>query len=68
MHPEIELSIIETDSAIIAPILEKFESENRVHVRVTTSPWDTSWGQLVKVALYSDGPDVSEIGTQSSNI
>jgi multiple sugar transport system substrate-binding protein len=63
MPSEIELSIIQTNPAIIAPILEKFEAENHVRVRVTTSSWDTSWSQLVKVALYGDGPDVSEIGS-----
>lgn len=63
MATEIKLSIIQTDPAVIAPLLEKFEAENRVRVHVTTSPWDTTWSQLVKVALYGDGPDVSEIGS-----
>jgi multiple sugar transport system substrate-binding protein len=29
---------------------------------VKVLPWETAWSDLVKVALYSHGPDVSEVG------
>src|SRR6185295_3255397 len=47
----------------IQPLLERFEAEQHVRVRLRLLAWDTAWSDLVKVALYSDGPDVSEIGS-----
>ncbi len=44
-------------------LLENFEREHRVQVKLTVLPWDTGWSELVKYALYGTGPDVSEIGS-----
>jgi len=44
-------------------VLARFERTHRLHVRITVTPWTRGWEQLVKVALYSHGPDVSEIGS-----
>lgn len=38
-------------------------SEYHIHIRLRRLAWDTAWSDLVKVALYGDGPDVSEIGS-----
>jgi len=63
---ELELSIMSRGPTTIAdlqPLLDQFEAEQRVHVRVRVLNWDTAWADLLKVALYQYGPDVSEIGT-----
>lgn len=51
------------EAAGIQPLLDQFEHEHKVHVRLRLLAWDTGWSDLVKVALYGDGPDVSEIGS-----
>jgi len=43
--------------------LDQFEAENRIHVSLEVLPWDGSWTRMVQVALYKDGPDVSEMGS-----
>lgn len=63
---EIELSIMSrgpTTADDLRPLLEEFEVKNRTRVRLRIFEWDTAWADLVKVALYQDGPDVSEIGS-----
>lgn len=66
MPEELELSVmlhgpdIESD---MRALLENFERENRVHVKLTILPWDTGWSEMVKYALYGSGPDVSEVGS-----
>lgn len=49
--------------AAMRPLLDQFETEHGVRVRPRLLTWDTAWSDLVKVALYGDGPDVSEIGS-----
>ena len=63
---ELELSMMQHgDDPIrgIRLLLDQFEAEQHIHVRLTLLPWDIAWVELVKVALYGHGPDVSEIGT-----
>ena len=63
---EIELSIMARGNDPIGdllPLLDQFEAEHHIHVKVTVLTWDIAWNEIVKMALYSDGPDVSEIGT-----
>jgi multiple sugar transport system substrate-binding protein len=63
---ELELSIMSrgpTTETDMQPLLHQFEAENRVHVRLRVLNWDTAWADLLKVALYRYGPDVSEIGS-----
>jgi multiple sugar transport system substrate-binding protein len=62
MSQEIELSIMADSPAGLQPLLDQFEAEQGIHVRPRLLSWDTAWSDLVKVALYSHGPDVSEIG------
>jgi len=47
----------------LRPVLDRFEAETRHQVRLTVLSWDQAWAELVKVALYGHGPDVSEIGS-----
>jgi multiple sugar transport system substrate-binding protein len=63
MDQELELSIMEASAANLQPLLDQFESEYHIHIRLRLLAWDTAWSDLVKVALYGDGPDVSEIGS-----
>ena len=63
MNQELEFSIMADSSTGIQPLLDQFEAEQHIHVRLRLLSWDTAWSDLVKVALYNDGPDVSEIGT-----
>ena len=63
MSPELELSIMADSPAAMQHLLDQFESESGLHVRLRLLAWDTAWSDLVKVALYRDGPDVSEIGS-----
>lgn len=68
---ELELSIID-DSAtdrnsepqvLLRKLLDEFEAQSGVHVRLTAHSWGNAWSELVKVALYGHGPDISEIGS-----
>jgi multiple sugar transport system substrate-binding protein len=63
---ELELSVLyhgpETADDL-RPVLDQFESQHRVHVRLRILDWETAWAELVKIALYSHGPDVSQLGT-----
>jgi len=63
MAQEIEFSIMGASQEGIQPLLEQFEAEQHIHVRLRLLPWDSGWSQMVKMALYNDGPDVSEVGT-----
>jgi multiple sugar transport system substrate-binding protein len=63
MPEEIEFSIMAPDPGELQPLLEAFEAEHGVHVRLQLLTWDIAWRTFVRSALYGDGPDVSEIGT-----
>jgi multiple sugar transport system substrate-binding protein len=63
---ELEFSIMYTKDDVIEALrlaLEDFEKFHRIRVRLRILSWDTAWSELLKVALYKSGPDVSEIGT-----
>ena len=62
---ELVFSVFEHGSGSIArmrELLSEFEEQEKIRVRLETIPWDVSWSRLVEVALYHNGPDVSEIG------
>lgn len=63
MNPEIELSIMANRADNLAPLLKQFEAQEHIAVRLRLLTWDTAWAELVKVALYGDGPDLSELGS-----
>jgi multiple sugar transport system substrate-binding protein len=63
---EIELSIMaegEYAEDDLRPFLDEFEAQHRVHVRLGALSYETAWQQIVKFALYSHGPDVSQVGS-----
>ena len=63
---DLELSIMARGENLLAnlkPLLEQFEAETRIRVHVSMLTWEQGWTELVKMALYGHGPDVSEVGT-----
>lgn len=63
---DLELSIMARGENLLAnlkPLLEQFEAETRMRVHVSVLTWEQGWTELVKMALYGHGPDVSEVGT-----
>jgi multiple sugar transport system substrate-binding protein len=60
---ELEFSVMAANEDGIRPLLEQFEAEQNIHVRLRLLAWDSAWSMFVRAALYNDGPDVSEIGT-----
>ncbi|MGB8647947.1 MAG: extracellular solute-binding protein [Anaerolineae bacterium] len=63
MNPEIEFWAIRSAVGGMQKLLAQFEAEHHIHVRLRMLDWDTAWTELMKVALYRHGPDVSEIGS-----
>lgn len=51
------------NTAGIQPLLDRFHAETGIRVRLRLLSWDNGWSDLIKVALYGDGPDISEIGS-----
>lgn len=63
MSSEIELSIMAPGAARMQSLLDQFQQQTAIRVRLRVLSWDSAWSDIVKVALYGDGPDVSEIGS-----
>jgi multiple sugar transport system substrate-binding protein len=63
MTTELEFSIQASDAEFIQPLLNEFEVQHHIHVNLRLFAWDAAWNELVKVALYNDGPDISEVGS-----
>jgi multiple sugar transport system substrate-binding protein len=63
MATEIEFSVMEASGAGLQPLLDVFEARHHIHVRLHVMQWDRAWSELIKFALYNDGPDVSEVGS-----
>ena len=59
---EIELSTMLPAENFIIPLQDRFEAETGIVVRVVLQDWETAWSEHVRSALYSEGPDVSEVG------
>ncbi|HEY4689495.1 MAG TPA: extracellular solute-binding protein [Anaerolineae bacterium] len=63
---ELELSVmVDAPNPVesLQPLLDQFEAQHGIRVRVTVLPWKNAWSELVRVALYRHGPDVSQIGS-----
>jgi ABC-type glycerol-3-phosphate transport system substrate-binding protein len=46
----------------VRTLLAQFEQDTRAEVNLRVLEWRDAWADLVRVALYGDGPQVSEIG------
>ncbi len=63
---ELELSIMAEGDAgeeRLRPLLDEFKARHGIRVRLRTLSYETAWQQLVKFALYGQGPDVSQVGS-----
>ena len=61
----LELSIMNHGPRFVEEVralLAQFEQDTRSEVNLRVLEWRDAWAELVKVALYNDGPHVSEIG------
>jgi ABC-type glycerol-3-phosphate transport system substrate-binding protein len=61
----LELSIMNHGMHFVEEVrvlLAQFKQNTRTEVRLRVLDWRDAWAELVRVALYNDGPDVSEIG------
>src|SRR3974377_529065 len=63
MTDELECSIQARSAELIQSLLDEFEAQHHIRVKVRTLSWDTAWRDLVKAALYSAGAEVAEIGS-----
>jgi multiple sugar transport system substrate-binding protein len=46
----------------VRAILSQFERDTHIEVILRVLEWRDAWAELVRMALYNDGPHVSEIG------
>ncbi len=66
MHP-IDFSIPSHDEdalAVLRRAVDDFRKERRdIPINITELSWVTAWSELVRVALYKDGAEISEVGS-----
>jgi multiple sugar transport system substrate-binding protein len=48
--------------AEVRALLSQFEQDTQIEVNLRVLEWRDAWADLVRVALYGDGPHLSEIG------
>lgn len=62
---EIEFWVLSSDSsnAVLETLLAEFRARTGIRVQLQFIPWEAAWDEMVKVAIYRKGPDVSEIGS-----
>ena len=62
----IELSVMEHGRdfpQLMRDLLDQFERDTRLKVNLRILAWENAWAELVRGGLYSDGPQLSEIGS-----
>jgi len=63
---ELDFSVMASSLEVgnaLRPVLDEFEKLAHVKVNFNIFSWDTGWSDVMKIALYGHGPDVSELGT-----
>ena len=64
---EIEFSIIEDDpgqkTKIITQLLQEFQEQQQIQVRIRGLTWDEAWPELFTYTMVGKGPDVSQVGS-----
>src|SRR5690349_24856333 len=63
--PEIDLSIFNRgeNGVLVQAMLDEFEKIHKVRVNLQLLDWEDGWTKLIEVALYGNGPDISEVGS-----
>ncbi len=46
----------------VRALLRQFEQDTQIEVHLRVLEWRDAWAELVRAALYNDGPHISEIG------
>jgi multiple sugar transport system substrate-binding protein len=60
---EINFSIYgDLPSPLEGSLLQEFQAQHRVQVRVSRMLWNDAWPKLLNFAVYGGGPDISQIG------
>lgn len=63
---ELEFSTIhndEQDLAAIRGVLQAFEKDSHIHVKLTPMPRGNAWNELMTIASTGKGPDISHVGS-----
>ncbi|HNT25687.1 MAG TPA: extracellular solute-binding protein [Anaerolineales bacterium] len=60
---ELNLSLIGNVSTTLVRLIENFQIQQGVRVRIRSLDWETAWHELVDWALHTQGPDVSQVGS-----
>jgi ABC-type glycerol-3-phosphate transport system substrate-binding protein len=63
---EIEFTVMECshgDADQLRPLLDAFEKQYHIHVKLTGITWDQGWSEISKFGIFGRGPDVSCVGT-----
>ncbi|PKN91553.1 MAG: hypothetical protein CVU44_18380 [Chloroflexi bacterium HGW-Chloroflexi-6] len=63
---EIEFSVMEGrpgKAQKMLPLLEAFEKEYQIRVKLTGISWITGWSDIAKFGIFGSGPDVSCVGS-----
>jgi len=62
---ELVFWVLSSDSsnAVLEALLAEFRARTGIRVQLQYIPWESAWNEMVKVAIYRNGPDVSEIGS-----
>jgi multiple sugar transport system substrate-binding protein len=61
----LELSIMNHGARFVdeaRAMLRQFEQDEHIEVKLRVLEWRDAWAELVRAALYNDGPHISEIG------
>ena len=61
----LELSIMNHGALFVEEVralLRQFEQDTQIEVHLRVLEWRDAWAELVRAALYNDGPHISEIG------
>ena len=62
----LELSVFDHGPAqteLLRKRLAEFETFHRIKVDLEVYSWEGAWERMVQIALYKDGPDISELGS-----
>ena len=59
---ELNLSLIGNVTPTLVLLVDNFQIQLGVRVRIRSLDWETAWRELMDWALHTQGPDVSQVG------
>jgi len=60
---ELAFSLIGEPTPTLSRLLDAFQKQHNVNIRLVKMTWDNAWPELLTYALYGKGPDVSHVGS-----